>query len=111
MEQAPIGQMDNFDRLYVMAVFRRAVDRLAPNATGGMVAAILHGKPSPSRAQNWYAGRRAAPGWALAILEAALAKRAQEDAAIAGELAKMKTRPRYHPGPRNLAKWKAENPR
>lgn len=90
-----------------VAAFRRAVDAIAPGASGTRIAALLDGKVKRTTAIEWYAGRRHAEPWALHLLARKLRAQATPQIELADYLEQIKDRPGKKAGAINLARWLA----
>lgn len=87
--------------------FARGVAQLQPGATGSDMAALLDHKAKRTTVLQWYAGRAAAPRWALQLLAAKIRLRVATPLAIAAELDAMPERPGLSAGAINIRRWNA----
>lgn len=105
-EHAPFGLMADF-RDHIETPFAKAL-KLAGAPAPSLLPAWFGRPIDRTTIANWKAGRRLPPLWAVARIERAIRERDEEARAT---LARIKTSSGLEARARNLAKWKAENPR
>jgi hypothetical protein len=84
--------------------FAELANVLKPGASGRDIAELLDNKVSRHLALHWKAGRSMPPAWAIDLLRGKLARRHEQERAIAD---KAKPGPGLKAGARNLAAYLA----
>ena len=105
-EHAPFGLMSHF-RQTKQTALARALE-LAGAPAPSLLPAWFGRPVHRTTIANWKAGRWLPPRWVVDRIERAIRERDEEARAA---LARIKTSPGLEARARNLAKWKAENPR
>jgi hypothetical protein len=91
--------------------FSRALEIVAPRASGRQLVPLFDGKANRTTILNWRNGRRAVPHWAIEILRHIHATKGAELDNHLREATQKETGPGKRAGAINIKRWNAANPR
>jgi hypothetical protein len=91
--------------------FARALEVIAPGASGSELVPLFNAKVDRTTILNWRAGRAAVPLWAIEQVRQIHARKAETINNALAEATQKETGPGKRAGRINIMKWNAANPR